>query len=115
MKKEETENRDAVKVAIDGELTIQRACKLKEILLVHLKAGKTIDIDLTHVCAIDISGLQLLCSTHKTAINNGGGVHILSPLPAPVAETIRTAGFSRHYDCRPNCDSPCLWKLGDQV
>jgi anti-anti-sigma factor len=114
MNKEEAEKNDAVHVVLDGELTIQRACKLKEILLSQLRAGKTIRVDLTHVSAIDISGMQLLCSAHKAAKSSGGYLRIIPPLSDTIEQTVRIAGFARRHDCRPNCNNPCLWNPGER-
>jgi anti-anti-sigma factor len=112
---DEAAKRGNITLVLDGELTIRRARQIKDILLAQLQAGKATDLDLTDVSAIDISGLQLLCSAHRTLKKSGGDLRVASQLPASIAQIVRTAGFARRRDCRPNCDHPCLWNLGEPI
>jgi anti-anti-sigma factor len=110
---DETAKENTITIVLDGELAIQRAQQLKETLLAQLREGKSIDLDLTNATAIDVTGLQLFCSAHRTAKKGGRELRIASPLPAAIAQTVQTAGFTRRRDCQPNCDHPCLWNQGE--
>ena len=105
--------KSAMVLVLDGELAIQRAVALRESLMDRLLTGNAIDLDLSNVTAIDVSGLQLLCSMHRTARNAGGDIRIASPLSAAVAQMVESAGFARRHVCRSNSSSRCLWDLGD--
>jgi anti-anti-sigma factor len=107
---DEAGKKEIIKVVLDGELTIQRAHQLRETLYAQLPMGKVIDLDLTQATAIDVSGFQLLCSAHRTAIQNGGDLRIASQRPELLTRIAQTAGFSQKPDCLPNGVHPCLWK-----
>jgi len=115
MNREAPDKKQAVVVALDGELTIKRAQQLRDLLQAQMPSGKQIILDLSAVNAIDISGLQLICSTHKTAKNTGGNASILPSVSPAVLQTVRNAGFARSRGCQPDSDFACMWNVGERV
>jgi anti-anti-sigma factor len=115
MAQESGNSKSILKVVLDGELTIQRASELKEAFMAHQLSGKTLHVDLSNVSAIDVSGLQLICSLHKTAQSCNGSVRIASPVPEPIRQTLKRTGFAGRQSAKPNCGCTCLWDPGEQV
>lgn len=59
---------DAIRFALDGELTIYRAAELREALIAALPAAPaSMVIDLAEVSEIDSAGVQLLMATQRAA------------------------------------------------
>jgi anti-anti-sigma factor len=115
MHEDSATKREAVGFVLEGELTIQRANELKSLLLAKLPAGNLIDLDLKRVSAIDIAGIQLLCSAHRTVKNAGGNIRIAVQPSESIVNSMRKAGFARRYSCNPNCKEACLWNPGEQL
>lgn len=101
-------------VNLEGEWIIQRAKEWKDFLLAQLSPGNVVEFDIRGVRAIDITGLQLLCSAHRTARQGGGDIRIISEIPVDVACNLEAAGFVRVKGCKSNCDHPCLWAPGER-
>ncbi len=107
--------KNIVTVVLNGELTISRARELKEIFVAQLLAGKALHLDLSGASAIDVSGLQLLCSLHRTAQSRNSEVRITSRVPDQIMQTVQTAGLVGSQNSKPNCGCACLWDLGEPV
>jgi anti-anti-sigma factor len=75
------------RVAIAGELTIQNAASVRAQLLVALRDGGVVEIDLTEVGEFDSAGLQLLVAARKSAEIAGKRLQLAGPSPA-VAEVL---------------------------
>ncbi|QET06490.1 MULTISPECIES: STAS domain-containing protein [Cupriavidus] len=74
---------DALRFALDGELTIYRAAELREALMAALPAPPaSIVIDLAEVSEIDSSGVQLLVATQRAAIAAGVALAFSDASPA---------------------------------
>jgi anti-anti-sigma factor len=110
----ETAQEDEIQtVVLNGELTIQRSHEVKEMLLTQLMPKRILNLELAQVTSIDVAGLQLLCSAHRTAQARSGDIHFILPLPASLREAVQAAGFERHCDCRMDRNHTCLWKFGE--
>jgi ABC-type transporter Mla MlaB component len=60
-----------MKYALNGELTIANAAKIKTELLQALSADGPFELDTTGVVEVDAAGLQLLLSAVKNAASRG--------------------------------------------
>jgi anti-anti-sigma factor len=98
------------RLTIEGELVISRAHELKAALMDGFGERMTVELDLSKVSAIDISGLQVLCSAHRTALTKGGDLRI-SAMPTEIALAVRNSGFARRVACLPDMDRCCLWNV----
>lgn len=102
------------RIILDGELTINNVAGLKDGLLEALWGGDRIEIDLQGVTAIDLAGLQILCSMHRSALEQGK-VLSLSNTEVPALQQARcAAGFFLIHNCRIDTPSNCLWVGGIQ-
>jgi anti-anti-sigma factor len=100
-------------VVLNGELTVQSSHEVKEMILTQLAPNRILNLDLAEVNCVDVAGLQLLCSAHRTAQARSGDIHLNLPLPASFRDAVQAAGFERHCDCRLDRNHTCLWKFGD--
>lgn len=108
------QEREQTQISLDGELTINNVAGLKDVLLQALWGSDRIEIDLQGVTAMDLAGLQLLCSTHRAALEQGK-VLSLSSIEVPALQEARcAAGFFLIHNCQINTPSNCLWVGGMQ-
>jgi ABC-type transporter Mla MlaB component len=67
-------------------------------------------LDLAGATAIDLAGLQLLCSAHRTS-RGGPRTFELRAVPERLRNTACAAGFdARTLVCPYRGDGACLWK-----
>jgi ABC-type transporter Mla MlaB component len=104
------EQEDGLRLVLTGELTIAHAAPLREALLEITSREKDACVDLSGATGIDVSGLQLLCSLHRTAVGKGLNVSLEKGIPEDLVEVIRTAGYLRDKGCRLDTPGTCLWK-----
>lgn len=79
-----------VQLCLEGELTVANGAALRERLLAAMEMGDRVEIDLERVTAVDLAGLQLLCSAHRTSVEKG---KVLT-LKDQAAEVLRQARLS---------------------
>jgi anti-anti-sigma factor len=113
MNPEATNENNDVTLPLDGEITIQRASELKDLIWSHLQNSKIIHLDASKITAIDVAGLQLLCSMHRTAQARGGDAHLKPPVSPYLIKVIKDAGFKRHCACDLDTKHSCLWMPGE--
>ena len=113
MNLETPDESNEITIPLDGEITIQRASELKDILWSHLQNCKVINFDASKTEALDVAGLQLLCSVHRTAQARGGDAHILIPQSPHLTQVMIAAGFKRHCGCALDAKHSCLWTPGE--
>jgi anti-anti-sigma regulatory factor len=63
-----------MKYALNGELTISRAARIKGELLQAISAEGPFELDTTGVSEVDAAGLQLLLAAVKSAAKRGAAV-----------------------------------------
>jgi anti-anti-sigma regulatory factor len=74
-------------------MTIQYLPRLLKLLLKLSDEQEDIVLDLSKVTEVDLSGLQLLCSAHKTFTEKGRKIIIDRKYPKILVKTIEDAGF----------------------
>lgn len=93
----------------EGDLTVLTAETLRTALLDLLAPGASVSLDTSSITAIDLSGLQLLCSAHRT-FRSQNGVFELKGRSKALLESARGSGYDDHSVCRFRSDGNCLWK-----
>lgn len=93
----------------DGDLTVNHAAEIRKALLEALKAADLVAIDAGNVKNVDISGLQLLCSAHRTAAECGKRITYAGKLPGAFLKAAEEAGYERLAGCRFDCKQNCFW------
>jgi len=81
---------------IEGEMTVNRAAELKQILLAHLDRPTPALIDLSEVTEIDTAGVQLLILAHKTAMAAQKTL-VLTADSAAVREVLGLFGLADYF------------------
>ncbi len=99
---------------INGKLTIENAAELQKILRKTLGEADNLIINLEKVTEVDMSCLQLLCSAHKTFIDNNKSFAITANTSESFTETVKDSGFLRHIGCDSKCDASCLWSESNE-
>ncbi|HHO76616.1 MAG TPA: STAS domain-containing protein [Deltaproteobacteria bacterium] len=96
---------------IEGGLTIEHACSLKDVLMEAFSSTDHLSIDLRDTSAVDLSCLQVLCAANKTFIKAEKKIDILGELSDTFKKAIADVSIDRQ-----SCDSPynghCLWDKG---
>jgi anti-sigma B factor antagonist len=86
----------AVRLALDGELTIYRAAELKPVLLAALDGAAQVELDLSAVTEVDTSGVQLLMLAKRTALSRGIALR-LAAHSAPVVDAIELLDLAAFF------------------
>jgi anti-anti-sigma factor len=99
-------------IVINGGLTIEYAAELKNALQQSLKDGERVSLDLSNVTEMDLSGLQILCSAHKTSVNLKKTLEFMQNTCEVFKETVRKSGYKRYTGCIKETEKSCLWIIG---
>jgi len=97
---------------LDGELTVQRASELKGVLLDAQEGVERLFLNLEGVTGADVSGLQLLCSAHRSAVKSNKCLSVTDKASAPFVKAVRDAGYEREQGCPFDPGQTCLWRRG---
>ena len=102
----------AVEMTIAGPLTIPYAGEFREQLLAAFEKANTITADLCGVTEIDVAGLQLLCSAHRSSVSMNKTFSIVSGPGSVVWEAANAAGQLRQMGCVVDVCHTCIWTGG---
>jgi len=96
---------------IKGAATIECCEQLRTALLDALLKSQSLVIDVSQVTAIDVSGLQLLCAAHKSAILQYKCLSLGTVRSRAFLKHIEEAGFhcTLPATCLKNEGQTCLW------
>ena len=103
------EHSGARAITLEGDLSIRRACELKDLLLTALKEGRQVVLEFGEYVGSDLSLLQLLCSAHRTAARLGISLTFGDTVPADFRKTTEQAGYLRDKGCVCGNAATCLW------
>jgi anti-anti-sigma factor len=95
-----------------GEMTIQHAYPLKLILTEPAVDVERFLIDVAGVTDIDLSGLQLLCSMHRTVMQSGKRMEILGRGSETFRKARLESGYLREKGCQSDTCGDCWWIEG---
>jgi len=107
----ETAGKQGLKLV--GSMTIGQAAELKEVLLDALGAASELLVDLSGVTEIDLTGLQLLDASHRSAMANGKRFSINDGGNQSFLDTVASAGFRRRVGCEKDSTGTCIWVGGE--
>ena len=94
---------------LSGSVTIREAAVFREALLHGLESASELQMDLCDVTGIDLTGLQLLCASHQSALAGGKRFSINYGSNSAYLDTVSNAGFHRHLGCSRDNASSCIW------
>ncbi|MDP2824721.1 MAG: STAS domain-containing protein [Sulfuritalea sp.] len=72
----------ATRLTIDGDLSIYHAVEIKQRLIDGIRAGRVLELDLSHVGEMDTAGFQLLALTKRESQSLGHALRIVGHGPA---------------------------------
>jgi anti-anti-sigma regulatory factor len=98
---------------LTGEMTIGQATELKEVLLTALDEADELLVDLSAVSGIDLTGLQLLDASHRSAQARGKLFGISTGGNPVCQEAFGSAGFHRSTGCAADKNGTCIWVGGE--
>lgn len=99
---------------VTGELTIPFAAEFRGALLDAFDEAAGVIVDLGGVNSVDITGLQLLCSAHRTACARGKGFSVEGLTNPVLSEAACLSGFPRHVGCAVDVGKSCIWIGGSE-
>lgn len=99
-------------IKLSGDLTVERAAELRKILEDQLERTERLLLSFAEVTEVDISFLQLLCSTHRTALKVSKSFWLDKDRPEALRSAIKGAGFIREQGCNLDFTHNCIWKEG---
>ena len=106
-----TRKKDRTVVAVNGSMTVGYAVELRTRLLEAFSNGQPVELCLAGMTAIDLTGLQLLCSCHKTAMTRGVAFTVTCGTDA-LSTVAAAAGMYRHKGCVADVGGTCVWLNG---
>lgn len=105
-----TKKKDRTLVAINGAMTIGQAAELRDGLLQAFGMGKRVELSLEGVTEVDITGLQLLCSSHRTSTAKELEFCVTGADGERFSSVALLAGMQRHTGCAQDSAGTCVWK-----
>lgn len=96
-----------------GELSIGRAAELKASLLASMARADRVTLRLDAVTGIDLSGLQVLCSAHRSFQMKNKELSICGTGREMLRQAALRAGFPEANHCVFASGRKCLWAEGD--
>ena len=109
------ERETVTEVAISGPMTIQQVDQLRLGLLKAFDLGKKVQISLAAVTEVDVTGLQLLCSAHRTSIVRGLDFSVFGSENKILALVAKQAGMRRHIGCSEDVCGTCVWRSDSSI
>lgn len=99
-------------ISFSGSMTIHHADEIKSAIVDAINGSSTIRLDLNEVTGIDLVGLQLICSAHRTAVTESKSFGVLGGEEGAFKQAVLSGGLTRHVGCRYNVDQSCSWVGG---
>jgi anti-anti-sigma regulatory factor len=103
-----SENGDII-IKGGDRLTIENASEFSRIVKEALDVSGMVAVEFDKESAIDITGLQVLCSACKSAAQSGKIFTYHGQQPQSMADLITACGAERHAVCKHNNDATCIW------
>lgn len=102
-------------ISIAGDMTIPHISGIRDELLRELEGSEQAVVELGAVNSIDVTGLQLLCSAHRSFVKSGKQIAIPGLRSDAVRTAAESAGLPRNVCCVADSKCECLWSGGKQV
>lgn len=103
---------DSIVVKVSGPANICNVSSLLLQLLAAFEQSEDVTIDLSGVTEIDVAGLQLFCSSHRSSIFSNKGFHITGQDQPAIWEAARASGQLRTSGCAIDTEHTCIWTRG---
>jgi ABC-type transporter Mla MlaB component len=98
----------ATKINVVGSVMLPWIGKLQQELLAAFTQSENINMDLSGVTELDLAGMQLLCSAHRSSIVQGKEFRVSGYNPL-LWEMAAASGHLRSKGCEPDINNTCVW------
>lgn len=105
-----SKKKDRTQVALSGPMTIAQAALLRDGLLQAFDMGMHVELSLAGVTELDLTALQLLCSSHRTSYQKGVELTVVGADLEVFLAVAGLAGMLRHTGCAQDVNCSCIWK-----
>ena len=105
-----TERETVTEIAIGGPMILSRIDELRDGLVEAFRLGKNMRVSLQAVTEVDVTGLQLLCSAHKTSMVKNLDFSVIGGENKILSLVAKQAGMLRHVGCCQDICITCVWK-----
>ncbi len=92
----------------DGKLSIEEASEIKEKIIEAFSKNQVVNLDLTNISDIDLSGIQLICSSNLYFEKNNKKL-ILKAKNQLIKQALNESGYINDV-CQETPCNKCLWK-----
>jgi ABC-type transporter Mla MlaB component len=99
-------------VGISGAMTLPNAASIREQMVDAFEHEGKVIIDLSGVTEIDVVGLQLLCSGHRSSMLAGREYAVTGTGLLMVRDAAKSAGLQRRIGCALDTLHSCIWAGG---
>lgn len=96
-------------ISSGDRLTIENAAEFSRLISEAFEASHLVAVEFDPAVEIDITGVQVLCSACKSAVNSGKIFSYSGPQPQALTDIISSSGAERHAGCKHTNNSPCIW------
>ena len=100
-------------VSINGPMTIDRIGEIRDGMLEAFGLGNEVQLSMAAVTEVDLTGLQLLCSSHRTAIDRGVAFSVHDTDAEALSSVIELAGMRRYNGCAQDTAGTCVCNRED--
>lgn len=97
-------------LAIEGRLTIEHVAELKSALMTIKKGTTRISVDLEKVTAIDVAGIQIMCSANRFYESAGPPINHTGILTPAIQDSLVEIGYEPSGECPEEPCNHCFWK-----
>jgi anti-anti-sigma factor len=101
-------------LSLNGELTLPHAAQFRNELMQALDSAQRIIIDPQGLSDIDLSGMQLLCAAHQSALAIGKEILLDRDQSTVFKQRCEQAGLTCGHQCGRENNLACFWKGGDR-
>lgn len=101
-------------VCLSGSLGIEKSGELHRVLAESLNESQRVVLDMQHLEEIDMTSMQVLCSTCKTAAAQKLGFVCETKIPDCLLSLCKGIGAPQSLSCNQNAKEPCIWFGGRQ-
>lgn len=94
---------------LKGEILIEDAGKMKELLVRHMKNVDDLHINVSEITQAHLSWFQLVCAAHKYGAKIEKKLYLDGEIPEHLKEMAVQSGFKDHKGCGCDTCNPCFW------
>jgi len=94
---------------LSGDLTLQTAGAVKDLFAKVIKAKGDATFRFENVGDVDLSFIQIVCSAHRLAHDNGKCINFEGEWPEAFAQLLEESGLNVHVGCSLDGGVECPW------